>query len=565
MSPAAEAFNVLVASGGSFQGLAVLQGLRRLPGVRILLADCYAEHVGRYWAHRSYVVPRVSDESGFAAAIEKICRDEQVRLVIPATDFELPSLARLHGKLAARGTAAAVSDEALVETLQNKRSAYRCLQAASIPVLPLVVHPETSREFPLIGKPVAGWGGRGLIVARCAAELPPREPGSAGAYVWQRYLADAREHSIDFAIGFHGEISPFSIRRRERTVAGFAVVASGADEASLTALAEQTARWLAASGGRGLFNVQTLQTDEQLVVSDVNPRVGVSSVFSLAEGLNFPGFLCQSLGSAVREHCGEIRRRPSGLKMVRQLHESYFEAVDLSQARGVVFDLDDTLLAHKQWIVDKLQLLHDALGERLPPRRAFLQRALGHLEEGNRSALFDALSRDFFFDDRFRGELIERYRELVPERAALYPDVLPTLRELRARGFRTALLTDNPVRSQQQKLQVAGLSDQLDAVVFSREHGPEKPGRSAFMAAAQALDLPPERLLMVGDNLYRDILAALDAKYLHAFLVRRAGGFFNCDVANFQRLFADVSQFSAVDDLAAVLHYLPGDVAIASA
>jgi HAD superfamily hydrolase (TIGR01493 family) len=88
-----------------------------------------------------------------------------------------------------------------------------------------------------------------------------------------------------------------------------------------------------------------------------------------------------------------------------------------------------------------------------------------------------------------------------------YPDAAPTLRELRGRGIRTAILSNmgldlHPVLARQ------GLAPFLDAVVLSWECGAVKPTPEAFRAALDALGLGAAQALMVGDNAIDDAGAA---------------------------------------------------------
>ena len=59
--------------------------------------------------------------------------------------------------------------------------------------------------------------------------------------------------------------------------------------------------------------------------------------------------------------------------------------------RGVVFELDDTLLDQKAWMISKLELTWREEKARLPARTVFLSTALQIIEEGNHAYLFDAL------------------------------------------------------------------------------------------------------------------------------------------------------------------------------
>jgi HAD superfamily hydrolase (TIGR01509 family) len=84
-----------------------------------------------------------------------------------------------------------------------------------------------------------------------------------------------------------------------------------------------------------------------------------------------------------------------------------------------------------------------------------------------------------------------------------YPDAAPVLRELRARGVRTAAVSNigfdvRPV------LAGLGLLDHLDACVLSCEVGATKPSPEIFRAACSALCADPAATLMVGDSAVDD-------------------------------------------------------------
>jgi len=90
-------------------------------------------------------------------------------------------------------------------------------------------------------------------------------------------------------------------------------------------------------------------------------------------------------------------------------------------------------------------------------------------------------------------------RILVPEGWIAYPDAVPTLAALRARGVRVAAVSNvgfdlRPV------LAGLGLLEHLDAVVLSCEVGAIKPDPAIFLAACDAVGVAPGEALMVGDH-----------------------------------------------------------------
>jgi HAD superfamily hydrolase (TIGR01493 family) len=542
---------VLVVSGGGFQGLTLLKGLRESGSIRIVLADSYEQNVGRYFADRAYTVPPIAETDAFVRALLDICRHESVRLVLPSTDYELETLAMAAPEFERRGISIAVSEPSFLADTRDKRRLYALLGREGFPVLAEVDAVSAGDDvFPLIGKPRSGWGSRGVLIAHARQDLPASgtERFTAG-YVWQRYLPGAVEYSADFAVDFAGRTSPVVVRERVRTSGGIAVVAELTHDPDVTTLAERFARRAVELGARGILNAQILRSGDTLVLSDVNPRVGTSSVFANAAGVNLPLFLCASAGVPTEVSGRRAVRGP--LRMVRSLCERWIDMGALRRVRGVVFDLDDTLVDHKRWIADKLEAVWSGFAGELPERAVFLETAFAVLEEGNRAHLLDALGAAFRLDVTLIERLIEAYRAHAPIVCAPFADVRAALDTLRRNGFAIALLTDSPPASQRQKIAASGLAGCFDAVVFARECGAEKPAPAPFAAAAAALGLAPADLAMVGDNLYRDVIGALRAGYSAAFLIERPGGFYNYDrrLADRLPLVADYTTISSLTEL----------------
>ncbi|HTQ03118.1 MAG TPA: HAD-IA family hydrolase [Polyangiaceae bacterium] len=108
-----------------------------------------------------------------------------------------------------------------------------------------------------------------------------------------------------------------------------------------------------------------------------------------------------------------------------------------------------------------------------------------------------------------RDWMIERPAKWLPlfRRRALLAEIA----DFKARGGRTALVSDYPAR---RKLEALGAERLFDVVVASGEpNGPErlKPHPSGVLRAAAALGVEPARCLVIGDRLDADGKAAAAA------------------------------------------------------
>ena len=101
----------------------------------------------------------------------------------------------------------------------------------------------------------------------------------------------------------------------------------------------------------------------------------------------------------------------------------------------------------------------------------------------------------------------------------IYPDVLPTLEELRAGGLRLGIIS-NFDRRLYSVLDHAGLRPCFDLVALSSEIGADKPDPRIFNWALSRFEIEPGEALHAGDHPEQDWLAAASAG-LQVFRLRR--------------------------------------------
>jgi FMN phosphatase YigB (HAD superfamily) len=113
-------------------------------------------------------------------------------------------------------------------------------------------------------------------------------------------------------------------------------------------------------------------------------------------------------------------------------------------------------------------------------------------------------------------------RAYLIEPGDFYPDALPCLRELRARGYRLGLAGNQPAATEAQ-LRAMGLP--VDVVASSDGWGVEKPSPAFFARVVAAAGVPAHTIAYVGDRLDNDVLPALAAGMVAVFLRRGPWGY----------------------------------------
>lgn len=541
----------LIVSGGGFQGLALIRALQQRNDVQVIVCDIHPENPTRYLCLDYRIAPPLSNTEAFSSFLLETVKNERVDVVFPATAWELTSLSRLKSRLEALGARVAVSSEDLLDVLLDKLKAYEWLRKIALPTQEIVAPSNFAFDTPLFGRPRDGWGGRSTILVRDANDLQ-KHADQWSTHVWTRWLTDFREFSLDFAIGADGSISPIVMRQRLRTTGGFAVVSESITNTNLQQLAEKAAEAIGTAGGRGLFNVQVLSShQDEYFISDVNPRSGTSSTHALAEGINLPGFFIDSSTESTADATQPKRKKVRTIRIIQDISLPRFETTP----KGVVFDLDDTLVDHKLWMFRKTQAIYVDCFAAYVDRSDYLLCAARLIDEGVRSDLIDRLLSELSLPSALRDDVIQAYREATVVDTPLFSDVEETLQALKTHGFLVAVVTDNPPNTQRSKIIHARALDCLDAKVYTRECGGEKPRKEGFVQAALSLSLEPKELIMVGDNYFRDGLGAVQTGYMHALIVKRHGAFVNHHDGLINHVTAHTRErIDVVDSLLSVYH-----------
>jgi putative hydrolase of the HAD superfamily len=221
----------------------------------------------------------------------------------------------------------------------------------------------------------------------------------------------------------------------------------------------------------------------------------------------------------------------------------------------VMFDLDDTLFAHRD-AVDRGILSHlRALGGPYAGADAAATVTLWHAleEEHYHSYLAGALdfqgqrrarARDFAaahgvrLGDDEAAAWYEAYFAHYESGWRLHDDVDAGLASLEAAypGVRFGLITNAGFHSQLQKLRFTGLVDRLEHIIASESAGFAKPDPRIFSYACQVFGVTPADAVYVGDRLRTDAIGAASAGLTGVWLDRRAAEMADADRAEAARL-----------------------------
>jgi putative hydrolase of the HAD superfamily len=132
-----------------------------------------------------------------------------------------------------------------------------------------------------------------------------------------------------------------------------------------------------------------------------------------------------------------------------------------------------------------------------------------------------ALADQGLDDPLLAEELGEHFARERRDRHEVFSDAEEALRQFRG-SYPLALVTNGAACLQREKFAASNLSDFFEVVVVSADVGAAKPDASIFEHALSQLGATPDRAVMVGDSIPKDIDGALAAG-LEAVWLNRGG------------------------------------------
>lgn len=159
----------------------------------------------------------------------------------------------------------------------------------------------------------------------------------------------------------------------------------------------------------------------------------------------------------------------------------------------LLFDFDGTLLDTNELII---QTFLSVLGKRYPGR--FTREDTLHFIGPSLKQTFDSI------DETLTEELILEYRalnmEMHDQMAVEFDGVTETLRILKARGIKMAIVSTKKQNVIQQGLRLMGIEDIFEIVIALDDVINPKPDPEPILLALKHLESSKEESLMIGDN-----------------------------------------------------------------
>lgn len=175
----------------------------------------------------------------------------------------------------------------------------------------------------------------------------------------------------------------------------------------------------------------------------------------------------------------------------------------LQEIDAVIFDLDDTLYSEKDYVRSGYRAV-----ARVFTQVTDMEQRLWDAFQNGLQAIDAVLEQEGILTPEYKEKALQTYRRHLPE-VEVYPGVHQLLLRL-GKSKRLGLITDGRPEGQRAKLQALAIENLFDEIIVTDELGGpvcRKPNEAAFRLMQQAMGVPFEKMVYVGDNAKKDFIA----------------------------------------------------------
>jgi len=253
---------------------------------------------------RKHVIVPLSSSPEYINEIKRLCANEDISLIIPTIDEELPLFGKHKQEFEELGVRVLVSNEDTGNICNDKHLTYNFLIKQGFPIaetwLPNEIE-KTDPEFPLFIKPRFGRGAISAYPVKSRRELDFFLDYVENPVV-QRFLP-GDEYTVDVLADFEGNI--ISVVPRQRLV-----IRAGVSDRGRTSknqeLIEISTKIAKALDIVGPANLQCKIDKGKITFFEINPRFSGAIQLTIRSGADFPRMIIKMLNGGITPRIGDF-------------------------------------------------------------------------------------------------------------------------------------------------------------------------------------------------------------------------------------------------------------------
>lgn len=301
--------NVLITSAGRRGALVKCfkKSIREMENCigKIISVDASPLAAALHLSDKHCIVPRILDPD-YINILLNICKEENIKLVIPTIDTELLILSQNKKKFEKNGIRIAISDTKVIEICQDKLKTFNFFKENNIPTvetfLPKKIEKMRNLKYPLFIKPCKGSASINTHKINNRKELNFFIDYIDNPVI-QEY-AEGQEFTLDVLADLKGKVINVVPRERIEVRAGEINKGRTLKEQEIIKYGKIIVEKL---GGIGPITIQCFKKGDEIKFTEINPRFGGGYPLSFAAGANYPELLIRMvLEEKIAPRLGEF-------------------------------------------------------------------------------------------------------------------------------------------------------------------------------------------------------------------------------------------------------------------
>ena len=456
-------------------------------------------------------------EPEYIRQLLEICKEDHIDLLLPTIDTDLLILSKNVQEFEKEGTKVLVSKPEKIAVCRDKNYTADFFESCGLKA-PRTFnnYKKYSGEYPCFIKPKDGSSSINAFKVNDLGELEVYAE-KIGDYIVQPYI-EGKEYTIDIFCDFDG--NPIYITPRER-------VAVRAGEVLKTKICmddrmiQESRKLIEKFRPCGPMAVQLIRQDvtEEDYFIEINPRFGGGSPLSMKSGARSAEAILKMLSGERIEY-----EEPQWNGAVYSRFDQSV-CIDtgkgLNSAKGVIFDLDDTLYSEKQYVKSGYKKIAEYIGHQEAEEKLW-----NYFLEGKPA--IDAYLIEIGAENK-KAECLDIYRSQMPE-INLYDDVAELFQSLKENDIKVGIITDGRPEGQRNKIKALGLEKLVDDIIITDELGGvqfRKPNDISFRIMQCRWRVPFEQMVYIGDNLGKDFQAPRQLGMRRIYIMNEEGLYTN--------------------------------------
>jgi carbamoyl-phosphate synthase large subunit len=230
-------------------------------------------------------VPMVSNSKKYKEEILELCKQYDIKLIIPLTDVEVDFFSNNQDEFLRNGITIGISRRNVIRIMRNKLKLFEAFKKSDITVIPTYTkdaYVENCNIFPCVAKKMDGRSSEGMFVLEDKSDLYRSELRKKD-YIIQPHI---KGHIIVADLLRNHNQQIFHVARKEliRTKNGAGIAVEIMNDEYLT---KNIKYFCSIIDFQGCINIEFIKNGSKYYLMDVNPRFSAGVVFSNIAGYNF--------------------------------------------------------------------------------------------------------------------------------------------------------------------------------------------------------------------------------------------------------------------------------------